>query len=290
MSDARESNQLVMVGVDGSEDGVRAIRYAVQEAVRLGASIRLVHVQQGIVVMAPMMPLIPEKSLHEVATEILKRSEQQARQLGYEGPGLDAVLALGPRHRALLEQSSGASLVVVGRRSAPLQHLVGGSTTSFLAAHATAPVISVPETWEPRPPSGLVVVGVDESEYSEAVLAAAWTQAEARGARLQVVHAWRPLLQYDVAIGDRVLASDWTRSTRSTLTDWVTEVVPRGDVEWTVRPHYESAPVALHEAAEAADLLVLGRHGHGRWHGPGLGTTVRTMLRTSPCPVLVVPS
>jgi nucleotide-binding universal stress UspA family protein len=159
-----------------------------------------------------------------------------------------------------------------------------------LAAHASAPVISVPETWQPRPPVGRVAVGVDESDYSAGVLRAAWAQAEARNARLLVVHAWRPLQEYDVAIGARVLASDWTRSTRSSLTDWVSGIFPGGDLEWTVRPQYESAAVALHEAAESADLLVLGRHGHGRRHGLGLGSTVRTMLRTSPCPVMVVPS
>jgi nucleotide-binding universal stress UspA family protein len=97
-------------------------------------------------------------------------------------------------------------------------------------------------------------------------------------------------LQYDVAIGERVLVSDWTAATRNALTDWVSDVVPRGEVEWTVQPHYESASVALHTAAEAADLLVLGRHGHGPFHGLGLGSTVLTMLRTSPCPVMVVPS
>jgi nucleotide-binding universal stress UspA family protein len=279
-----------MVGVDGSEDGLRALRYAVQEAARLGASLRLVHVQQGLVVMAPMMPLIPEQSLHQIAADILKRAEQQARQFGYEGPDLEVVLAQGRRHHALLDNSKDASYVIVGRRSSPLQHLVSGSTTSSLAAHASGPVISVPETWEPRPPVGVVAVGVDESDYAAGVLRAAWAQAQARGARLQVVHAWRPLQEYDVAIGARVLASDWTRTTRDSLSDWVSGIVPAGEVEWAVRPQYESAAVALHEASESADLLVLGRHGHGRKHGLGLGSTVRTMLRTSPCPVMVVPA
>jgi nucleotide-binding universal stress UspA family protein len=290
MSTTQKARQLVMVGVDGSEDGVRALRYAVQEAGRLRAALRLVHVQQGIVVMAPMTPLIPDQSLHEIAAEILKRAEQQARQFGYEGPELEAVLAPGPRHHALLKHSRDASYVVAGRRSSPLQHLVGGSTTSSLAAHASVPVISVPETWQPGPPVRVVVAGVDQSHYSAGVLRAAWAQAQARGALLRVVHAWRPLQGYDAAIGDRVLASDWTRTTRSTLTDWVTGVVPDGGVEWSVQPQYERAAVALHEAALFADLLVLGRHGHGAPHGLGLGSTVRTMLRTSPCPVMVVPS
>ena len=65
---------------------------------------------------------------------------------------------------------------------------------------------------------------------------------------------------------------------------------PDGAVEWTVQPRYETTTVALHEVSETADLLVLGRHGHGHRTGLGLGSTVRTMLRAGGCPVMVIPS
>ena len=289
MGATASSRQLVMVAVDGSEDGLRALRYAVLEATRLGAALRLVHVQQQIVVMSPMMPLVPDPTLHEVAAQILKHAEAESRRLGYQGPELEGVLATGPRNGALLENSKDAACVVVGRRSSALQHLVGGSTTSSLAAHATVPVISVPETWRPTPPRGVVAVGVDESDVSIGVLRAAWSAAVARGARLVVVHAWRPLHEYDVAIGSRVLADAWTETTRTTMTRWVREHALLGDLEWMVQPRYASVPVALREASEAADLLVLGRHGHGRRHGIGLGSTVRAMLRAGDCPVMVIP-
>src|SRR5689334_17480864 len=282
--------RLVMVGIDGSEDGLRALLYAVPEAARLQAVLRLVHVQQQMVVLAPMMPLVPDPTLHEVAADILKQAEQHARELGYEGPDLEVVLATGPRNAALLENTKDASCAVLGRRTAPLQHLVGGSTTSALAAHARVPVISVPETWHPAPPRGVVAAGVDESEFSAGVLRAAWAAAESRGARLELVHAWRPLLEYDVAIGARVLAQEWTDATRTSLTTWVRDNAPDGAVEWTVQPRYETTTVALHEVSETADLLVLGRHGHGHRTGLGLGSTVRTMLRAGSCPVMVIPS
>ena len=282
----------VMVAVDGSEDGLRALRYAVQEAARLDSGLRIVHVQQQMVAMAPMMPLVPDPTLHEVASQIVKDAEVQARGFGYDRPELESVLATGPRNGALLEHTADASCVVVGRRSAPLQHLVGGSTTSSLAAHAPVPVVSVPKGWQPGPARGLVAVGVDDSDYSAGVLRAAWAAARSRGARLAVVHAWRPLNEYDVAIGTRVLADAWTESTRTSLQRWVRENAPDGQLEWTVLPRYETATVALHEISESADLLVVGRHGHGRrlGHGLGLGSTVRTMLRAGDCPVMVIPS
>jgi len=282
----------VMVAVDGSGDGLRALRYAVQEATRLDSVLRIVHVQQQMVLMAPMMPLVPDPTLHEVAAQIVKEAEAQAREFGYGRPELESVLATGPRNSALLESAADVSCVVVGRRSSPLQHLVGGSTTSSLAAHATVPVVSVPEGWRPLPPRGVVAVGLDDSDYSADVLRAAWSAARSRGARLAVVHAWRPLNEYDVAIGTRALADAWTEATRTSLVRWVRDNAPDAELEWTVLPRYETATVALHEISEAADLLVLGRHGHGRRHGPGLGlgSTVRTMLRAGDCPVMVIPS
>lgn len=291
MGTAAGGKQTVMVAVDGSEDGRRALRYAVREAMHLDAILRIVHVQQQIVVLAPMMPLIPDPTLYEVAAQILKHAEDEARQLGYGGPELESVLATGPRSGALLANSTEASFVVVGRRSSRMKHLVDGSTTSALAAHASAPVVSVPETWQPTsPPRELVAVGVDESGYSAGVLRAAWAAAASRGAKIEVVHAWRPMYEYDVAIGTRALADAWTETTRTTLTQWVRDNAPDEDVEWTVRPQYESPTVALHAASDTADLLVLGRHGRDRRHGLGLGSTVRTMLRASRCPVMVIPS
>ena len=180
MSTTAGSRQTVMVAVDGSEDGLWALRYAVQEATRLDAVLRIVHVQQEFVMMSPMLPQVPDPTLHEVAAQILKHAEEEAHRLGYQGPEVQSALATGPRHGALLEHSTDASCVVVGRRSSRLQHLVDGSTTSSLAAHATAPVVSVPESWQPAPARGLVAVGVDESDYSVGVLRTALSAAASR--------------------------------------------------------------------------------------------------------------
>jgi nucleotide-binding universal stress UspA family protein len=287
MTDQIDTQPLVLVGVDGTEDGRRAVHYAVHEATRRGARLRIVHVQQELVPLAPMALPIPEATLHEVAAGILKQAEEQARELGYSDPDLETVLRTGPRDTALLVEAADAACVVVGRRSSPVQHLLTGSTTAALATHAHVPVVSVPQSWDPEVLHGLVAVGINGSHLASQTLEVALAEARVRHARLEIVHAWRPAAQYDAVIGGRTLARDWTLATRASLTGWVHELHPNSDVEWTVDPSYQSPAVALHEATRGADLLVLGRHGHRSPFGQTLGSVTRALLRASECPVMV---
>jgi nucleotide-binding universal stress UspA family protein len=235
------------------------------------------------------MPLVPESSWHEVAAGVVKDAEQRARELGYSDPHLEAVLVNGPRKQVLVEQSEGAACVVLGVRSAPLEHLTSGSTTTFVAAHSRAPVVAVPGTWDPSEPYDRIVAGTDVPELSH-VVEVAFDAARARRAAVEVLHAWRPTAPYDAAIGSRVLAEAWCESVRTGLTREIHEADVGYGVEWTVTAHYERPLMALFHASQTADLLVLGRHGHSAPHGFRIGSVARGLLRTSRCPVMVVPT
>jgi len=280
----------VVVAVDGSPDGTRALQYGVEEAHRHGTGLRIVHVQPQTLVMSPMLPLVPGDSLHDIAAHILKQAEQQARDFGWTGPDLDPVLANGGRYLELVEHARDATCLVVGRRSSTVRHLLTGSTSSALAGEAPVPVICVPETWNPDSGmGGRVVVGVERPEHLHPLLAVAFEEARCRLGRVHLLHAWRPRLQYDAVIGDRVLKQDWVHQTQELLTGLVHDDQPGSDVEWTVEARYTDPAHALHEAGETSDLLVLGRHGYDSGIHRELGSTVRALLRTSTCPVLVVP-
>ncbi len=66
MTTMSSSQKPLVVGVDGSRDGQRAIQYAVDLAHRLHAPIRLVHAPKQYVPMSPMLPLLPDWSAQEV--------------------------------------------------------------------------------------------------------------------------------------------------------------------------------------------------------------------------------
>lgn len=43
------------------------------------------------------------------------------------------------------------------------------------------------------------------------------------------------------------------------------------------------------DGSPAADLLVIGSHGHGTLHGKLLGSTSERVVHRAPCPVVIVP-
>jgi nucleotide-binding universal stress UspA family protein len=282
----------VVVAVDGTGDGERAVWYGVALASRENRDLRLVHVQHEVgFYAAAMMPYLPDITVREIGESVLREAAKKAEEAGLDAARITTVLAAGPRTPALLGNLQGASCTVLGTRASAFQHLLSGATSVSLAAHSPVPVHCVPRGWaDHREPSGRIVVGVDGSETDRDVLEAAFDEASRRHAALEVVHAWRPVSPYDAAIDGRVLRDDWEEATRAALTSRIGELAPaHPDVSWTLHLDYERVPVALHEAALNADLLVLGRHGHDAALGLLVGSNTRTLLHNATCPVVVIP-
>jgi nucleotide-binding universal stress UspA family protein len=131
---------------------------------------------------------------------------------------------------------------------------------------------------------------MDGSEADPDALEEAFEEAGARRARLEVVHAWRPVSPYDAAIVGRGVRGEWERTTRKTLTVSIEAVAIRHPrTTWGLRLEYARVTVALHEAAVDADLMILGRHGRNAPMGRLLGSNTRTLLHSATCPIVVVP-
>jgi nucleotide-binding universal stress UspA family protein len=280
----------VVVAVDGTADGRRALRYGIDLATTWRSPLRLVHVRHDNVVVTPMMPLLPDASLDEIATRVLHEALGDARRMGWQGNEPETVLARAPRVPAIIDHARDARCVVLGRRSSVVQHLLTGSTTNGVAAHASAPVISVPDTWDPEVRFGQISVGVDCSERSAVLVESAATMAHELGANVVVMHAWRPVGEYDAAIDGRAFVERWERETRpliDKLVDPVRSTHP--DVKIDVQLRYDRPVVALHSLTQCSDLLVIGRHSDHAQYTPALGSTARTVIRTGERPVIVVP-
>ncbi|MDX6300675.1 MAG: hypothetical protein QOF53_1889 [Nocardioidaceae bacterium] len=281
----------VVVGVDGSPDGDRAVEYAARIAERDHLDLRLVHVSYDYRVNSPMSPYLPRAMAREIGESVLQAAVKHADEAGASGDRIATVLAQGPRAASLLQHVAGASYVVLGSRTERVKHLLTGAMSLSVIAHSPVPVRCVPPSWKPsRTFSGRIVVGVDGSRADREVLQKAFAESDAAGARLEIVHAWPAVAPYDTALTGRVLDEDWDRTAREHL---ITHIKPVSAaypaVDWELSLNYERVPFAVHEAARDADLLVLGRHGHHAPLGLLVGSNTRTLLRAAPCPVEVVP-
>lgn len=281
----------IVVGVDGMDPSDRAVRYAVEEAQRLGCGLRLVHVAPEMVPRAPMLPMVSEESLEQLGRRIVNESKRLAEDVAGGELAVETVVRTGTKAHNLVEAAEDARLVVLGHRDrSVLGRMFTGSTSTGVAARAQCPVVCVPAAWEPEGDHHHVVVGVHDMGPSHEPLAVAFAAAASRKAKLSVLHAWKMQSPYDDIIASRSDVEEWKSAVSTkldnTLAEW-RERYPDVDVELDVSHQFPAT--ALVGATEGADLVVVGRHGHRTRLGAHLGSIARTLIREARCPVVIAP-
>jgi nucleotide-binding universal stress UspA family protein len=281
----------VVVGVDVGPESERALLAGVEEALRLGRPLHLLHATGTGVVPWTVERLDRQR-------QVVERWREQAQA---RAPRLrvSAETHVDDAAAMLVRASRTASLVVVvasslGRAASTLL----GATTQKVVSHAACPVLVVPREGE-RSPTGPVVVGVDASDSCAPAVEWAFAVAAACGAPLQAVHTWwweepDPLFGGDEPGRDDEWGEEWADLAESQamvvaemLAGWrerypdvaVTPIVLRG----------QAGPV-LREYAEGARLLVVGTRGRGGFAGLLLGSVSSELVHTASCPVTVVPA
>jgi nucleotide-binding universal stress UspA family protein len=132
-----------------------------------------------------------------------------------------------------------------------------------------------------------IVVGVDGFEPSTAALRWAIHQAKLTGAVVEAVTAWHtPAGTGLVSPGDM---PDYQDAARADLCEAITEVCAVGpDVQVCPRVVEGRAGQVLVDAAEEAELLVIGSRGHGGLTGASLGSVGQFCVHHAPCPVVIM--
>lgn len=289
------SGRPVVVGVDGSASGLRAVRWAAGQAARRDTGLRLVHAAAaptgypGGFVDAQVL----RTALAEQGRAALARAAETAAA-AVPGLGTVEVLTEAPASAALVAESRDADLVVLGSRGlGGFTGLLVGSTAVEVTAHArcaVAVVRAASDDQEP-PTTGPVVVGVDGTPVGEAAIAFAFAEAAERGADLLAVHAWSDLL-LEIAFVGGAEALDFSR-----LAERAEELLGERLAGWS--PTYPDVRVtrevvrgrptqALLDRARNAQLVVVGSRGRGGFRGLLLGSTSHHLIHHAPCPVVVV--
>jgi nucleotide-binding universal stress UspA family protein len=196
----------------------------------------------------------------------------------------------------LLRAADHAELLVVGARGlGGFRGLLLGSVSQQCLHHARVPIAVIRTTavatpGEPAP--GRIVVGADGSPASNAALRWALGEGTARGATVEVVHAWEPPAIYGPVPGSDPFDPGTLEESAHRLVDDVVGRALAGpaavDVRRTVVAGGPAA--ALLDAAKGADLVVVGRRGLGGFGRLLLGSVSEQVVHHAPCPVVVLPA
>ena len=289
----------VIAAVDGSDDSLRALDWALDDARRRGVPLRVVHVRQYAVWAQPDILAAgpPEPGDDPVLGQVRTYLKGRADLPAVEYHGLEGVPGA-----ILPELGAGAQLLVLGSRGrGGFASLLLGSNGMAAARDAECPVVVVPRPGRevhgdvPVEPGPRVVVGLQVDSPDEATLAFAFTEAGLRGARLHVVAAYM-----------------WPVQTWTTPGELAPPMVDQNAVEnqtWTLaegfltshRSRHPDVPVdtyampgdaagQLVAASKGAGLVVVGRH-RRRLLAPArmMGSVAQAVLLHAAAPVAVVP-
>lgn len=135
----------IVVGVDGSEPSLKALRWAVRQAKLTGDSVTAVigweYPATGWAAMMPGTPaeFDPEKLARQILEESLEKT------LGTEGAAAtEGLIINGPAAQVLIDASADASLLVVGERGySGFTATLLGSVSLHVTQHAKSPVVVV---------------------------------------------------------------------------------------------------------------------------------------------------
>ena len=134
-----------------------------------------------------------------------------------------------------------------------------------------------------------IVVGVDGSEASVQALRQAQRMATPLGAKVQAIACWEYPQMYSgyVMMG----VEGFEEGARKVLDDAMEQAfgteTPPNVTSTLVRSHPREA---LIDASRDADMIVVGRRGHGGFGGLLLGSVSSAIVAHAHCPVLVVHS
>lgn len=284
----------IVVGVDGSPDSLRAVRWAADEAALRKRPLRVVHA-----VAAWLQERDVDMRLTSVrewllvgGQEVVNAAVEVARE---RAPGIDAEgeVVPGGAARTLVERARDAAMVVVGSHgTGTLTGLLLGSTALQVVTHAASPTVVVRNV-EPVARRE-VAVGVDGLPVGEPAVAFAFEEAALREARLRAVHVWSdpattgpggttPLV-YDPG----TVTAEHTRWLNEALAPW-REKYPEVDVVVEVVESGRPARI-LSGVSARSDLLVVGTRGRGGFTGLLLGSVSHALLYHAHCPLAVIPS
>jgi universal stress protein E len=283
----------VLMAIDFSTPSVEAASWITKHLAPSGELV-LAHV-----VDVPKPPAFLRGSVaaHEERVETARlEAVEQLRVLAESLPGrVSTEVRIGLAAEALtaLALEIGADLIAVGHhgRRRGVWSLLGGTAERVLN---DSPIPVLLATRLPAGPPQTLLVPIDSSELTTAVLTAADDLMKRHGGRIIALHVFDPRLYGRVQLVSSPREGDAAGTEiRLGAEQWVEERIVAAGID----PERSSTRVCVgvpgFEILSAAsrfgaDFIIMGSRGEGGLQRALLGSVARAVLRGAPCPVLVL--
>ena len=273
----------ILAAVDLGPDTGRITAYARWFAGVTGAEeVRLIHVlDYGLTPPAYIQPYL-ERERGRLEGEIGKWAKKLIDG-GVKATGTLEVGRLVETFHGVLE-SSGAGLVILGYKS----HLMRASSSERLIKSLPVPLLVV----RGEKPAGVpdvktILCALDFSSHSLKALTLAKEICRVSGAELMLVHAVKPLRQ-DLGLSDDIkdrYLNEQRDEAREHMSALVGEDIAVRSVIREGAPYEVVAKVARETDAS---MLFMGARGLSYFKGVFVGSISDSLIKSSPCPVMIV--
>lgn len=283
-------DNVVIVGVDGSEPSLAAADWALEQAKKRDASLHLVcaiQLPQYAVNALASIPAVSVEHLTNSANELLR--EVSDRMEGH-GVSVKTSVEMGDPTEVLTTLSKKAALVVIGGRSTrnTFTDRLLRTASSAVPANAFCPTVVVPFVENRKfQPIKKIVVGVDGSEHARMALQRAVWEADRWDAKLECVMSVPA--SYTPGGPAIVVREEVLDEAKALIRSELDALPEKRDIDVDIISLEGNPAYTLPAFTRDSDLIVVGTRGRGGIRGLLLGSTSQMILGQSECPIMVVP-
>lgn len=279
----------ILVGIDGTERGSKALAWAARYGHREGAVLTLAAVVDPAI--ARMYGAAKEST--DASIEHVLNAARESVLAKYPDAQIETKLLVGKVIDSLAEESANHDLIVVGsHHGASVGETVGGAKGLRISVSVDIPTVVVPCDWDFHNKNHRIVAGVGPDESSNSAVMFAVREALADGEQLDLVSGWglpalltKPAEAMGGGIGP---VGEQFQQNLDHLAAELKEANPELDV--VAHAVEGSSPTrAIMEYAKDSKLLVLGTHSRSTLGRTLFGSVTHSVLLNLCVPTVIVP-
>ncbi len=279
----------ILVGIDGTERGERALEWAARYGAREGASLTLIAVVDPAAARAYGI----DKQTGDAAIEGVLQEAKDKALAKYPGTEISTMISVGKVVDCLVDAAEGHDMVVMGsHHGASVGETVGGAKGLRVSVSIDVPTAVIPCDWEQDSANHRIVVGVGPDESSINAIKFAVREAVTDGEQLDLVSGWglpAILTKPAEAMGGGLdpVGEQYQRNLEQLAAE-----LREGNEGLDVVAHAVegSSPThAILNYAKDAKLLVLGTHSRSALGRTLFGSVTHSVLLNLCVPTVIVP-